>query len=148
MRASILLILAFGCTIASAQVYTWRDASGNVHYSDTPPPGVDAKRMRGGTQADTPPSSAAPRRSVAEQEMEFRKRQADAEKARAKADKERKEADESKRNCADARKQLAALESGQRMSRFNEAGESIPLDDQTRAQEIEKARNSVQSWCK
>jgi hypothetical protein len=34
------------------------------------------------------------------------------------------------------------------MSRLNEAGESIPLDDEMRAQEIEKARKSVQSWCK
>ncbi len=80
--------------------------------------------------------------------MEFRKRQTEAEKSRTKAEQDQKEAVESKRNCADARKQLTALESGQRMSRFNEAGEAIPLDDNMRAQEIEKARNAVQSWCK
>ena len=80
--------------------------------------------------------------------MEFRKRQTEAEKARAKADQEKGDAEDGKRNCEDARKQLNALESGQRMSRLNEAGESIPLDDEMRAQEIEKARKSVQSWCK
>ena len=46
MRAITLFILALVWTAATAQVYTWRDASGKIHYSDTPPPGVDAKKMR------------------------------------------------------------------------------------------------------
>lgn len=147
MRAKILLILACVWTTASAQVYTWRDASGNVHFSDTPPPGVDAKKMRAGTQTGTTPASGAPGRSVAEQDMEFRKRQAEADKARAKVEQEKSTAEDSKRNCADAKRQLNALESGQRMSRINEAGEPIPLDDEMRTQEIDKAKKSVQSWC-
>lgn len=148
MRAIILLILACLWTVASAQVYTWRDASGKVHYSDTPPPGVDAKRMRAGTQSGSSSPGGADTRSTAERDMEFRKRQTDAEKARVKAEQEKSDAEDGKRNCEDARKQLDALESGQRMSRLNEAGESIPLDDEMRAQEIDKARKSVQSWCK
>jgi hypothetical protein len=148
MRAIALFILALMWTAASAQVYTWRDASGKTHYSDTPPPGVDAKKMRPGAQPGAASSGNTPVRSTAEQDMEFRKRQTEAEKARAKADQEKGDAEDGKRNCEDARKQLNALESGQRMSRLNEAGESIPLDDEMRAQEIEKARKSVQSWCK
>jgi len=148
MRAITLFILALVWTAATAQVYTWRDASGKIHYSDTPPPGVDAKKMRPGAQPGAASSGSTPVRSTAEQDMEFRKRQTEAEKARAKADQEKGDAEEGKRNCEDARKQLNALEAGQRMSRLNEAGESIPLDDEMRAQEIEKARKSVQSWCK
>lgn len=148
MRAITLFILALVWTAASAQVYTWRDASGKTHYSDTPPPGVDAKKMRPGAQPGAAPSGSTSVRSTAEQDMEFRKRQTDAEKARAKADQEKGDAEDGKRNCEDARKQLNALESGQRMSRLNEAGESITLDDEMRTQEIEKARKSVQSWCK
>ena len=148
MRAIILLILACVWATASAEVFTWRDADGKVHFSDTPPPGVDAKKIRTGTQPGATPASGAAGRSLAEQDMEFRKRQTEGEKSRAKAEQEKKDAEDSKRNCIDARKQLAALESGQRMSRFNEAGEAIPLDDEMRAQEIEKARGSVQSWCK
>lgn len=148
MRAITLLILACVWTAASAQVYTWRDASGKIHYSDTPPPGVDARKMRAGAQTGSTSPSGAPARSVAEQDMEFRKRQTEADKARAKAEQERSDAEDSKRNCEDAKKQLNALESGQRMGRLNEAGEQIPLDDEMRAQEIDKARKSVQSWCK
>ncbi len=147
MRAIAGLFLALVATLAwSGEVYTWRDASGKVHYSDTPPPGVDSKKMRGGAQV-APPTSA-PTRSVAEQEMEFRKRQSESDKSRAKADKEKSNADEARNNCERARVQLQALESGQRMSRVNEAGENIPLDDEMRAQETEQARKSVQSWCK
>jgi hypothetical protein len=148
MRAIILFILASVWMTASAQVYTWRDASGKIHYSDTPPPGVDAKKMRAGTQAGTPAAAGAPARSVAEQDMDFRKRRAEAEKTQAKSEQEKKDLEESKRNCEQARNQLNALESGQRMSRINEAGEQVPLDDEMRAQEIERARKSVHSWCK
>lgn len=148
MRAIVLLILACLATAVSAQVYMWRDASGKVHYSDTPPPGVDAKRMRAGSQTDSAPATGAAGRSVAEQEVEFRKRQAEAEKARTKAEQERTAAEDNKRNCEDARNQLNALESGQRMSRVDSSGERIFLDDEMRAQEIEKTRKSVQSWCK
>ncbi|MBK6630388.1 MAG: DUF4124 domain-containing protein [Betaproteobacteria bacterium] len=135
-------------TTASAEVFTWRDADGKVHFSDTPPPGVDAKKIRAGTQPGATSASGAAGRSLAEQDMEFRKRQTEAEKAQTKTEQEKKDTEDSKRNCADAKRQLSALEAGQRMSRLNEAGEVIPLDDQMRAQEIEKTRNSVQSWCK
>lgn len=145
-----MLFLALTATWAfSAEVYTWRDAGGKIHYSDSPPPGVEAKKMRGGTSEDTqPPAQAAPRRSLADQEMEFRKRKTEAEAAQAKADKEKSEAEESKRNCEQSRNQLQALESGQRMSRYNAQGETVVMDDDTRVQEIEKARKAVQSWCK
>lgn len=148
MRAIVLLILACLATAASAQVYMWRDASGKVHYSDTPPPGVDAKKMRAGGPSDSAPASGAAGRSLAEQEAEFRKRQAEAEKTRSKAEQERATAEDNKRNCEDARNQLNALESGQRMSRIDSTGERIPLDDEMRAQEIERAKKSVESWCK
>lgn len=36
MRIIIPLILACLSTVASAQVYSWRDADGKMHYSDTP----------------------------------------------------------------------------------------------------------------
>lgn len=147
MRAIAGLCLALVAALAwSGEVYTWRDASGKVHYSDTPPPGVDSKKMRSGAQVA--PSPSAPSRRVAEQEMEFRKRQSESEKSRAKAEKEKSDTDEARSNCERARVQLQALESGQRMSRVNESGENIPIDDEMRAQEIEQTRKSVQSWCK
>ncbi len=61
MRAVILFILACLWGVASAEVYTWRDASGKIHYSDTPPPGVDAKKMRAGAPSTSNSLMAIPR---------------------------------------------------------------------------------------
>jgi len=148
MRKIGVWVLALAATAAwGADVYTWRDASGKVHYSDSPPPGVEAQRMRGGVSveaAETP----AKRPSLAEQERGFKQRRADAEKAKEKAEKDKAESEEAKRNCDDARGQLSALESGQRMARTNAQGESTPLDDQGRAQEIERTQKAIKSWCK
>lgn len=148
MRATAALFLALIAAAAlGAEVYTWRDASGKVHYSDTPPAGVDAKKMRGGVPADAA-TPAASRRSFADQEVEFRKRRSDAEAAQAKAEKEKTEAEESKRNCEQAKIQLQGLETGRRMFKLNAQGETVVMDDETQAQEIERTRKAVQSWCK
>jgi len=101
-----------------------------------------------GGQASPSPQAGTPSRSIAEQDLSFRKRQMEADKARSKAEQEKIAAEDAKRNCEDARNQLNALESGQRMSRVDASGERAPLDDDMRAQEIEKARKAVQSWCK
>lgn len=146
MRALIFILLACLCSAASAEIYTWRDASGKVHYSDKPPAGLDARTVRGAPAAG--PSAEGASRSLAEREMDFRKRRDEAAKAQAKAETDKREAEESRRNCEQAKRQLQALESGQRMSRINAAGERVPLDDAMRAQEIESTRRSVESWCK
>lgn len=149
MRTIVVLVLALmGAVASAAEVYTWRDADGKVHYSDTPPSGVDAKKMRGGASVDNVPPQSSPQRRLADQELEFRKRKSEAEAKQAKAEKDKAEAEESKRNCEQARSQLQALESGRRMSQLNAQGETIVMDDETRAQETERARKAVQSWCK
>lgn len=52
-----LTITAFlTCSLAQAQVYRWKDASGNTHYTDSPPP-TSAKEY----STVTPPDPNAPR---------------------------------------------------------------------------------------
>lgn len=147
MRAVTMLVLALLSSSAFAQVYTWRDAAGKVHYSDTPPADMDAKKIHAGSQT-SPAASAAPERSLAEKDMEFRKRKTESSEKQAKAEVDRKKSEESKRNCEDARNQLSALQSGQRMSRVNASGEHVSLDDAMRAQEVEKTKQAIKSWCK
>ena len=36
------------------QVYKWKDKGGNIVFSDTPPSGVDAKKVKGLKQPETP----------------------------------------------------------------------------------------------
>lgn len=145
MRAVLFTFLALVAGMACAQIYTWRDASGNVHYSDYPPPGVDARKMGPGTPSGSQP---APNRGVAEQELEFRKRRGEAAKSQEKADKEKADAEEKRQNCEQAKAHLQTLESGQRMARVGTDGERVVLDDEARALEIVRTRKSVQDWCK
>lgn len=146
----VLLLGLAATTAAAAEIYTWRDASGKVHFSDTPPADAKAQKMRpsSATSTDAPAAEASKPKSTAEKEREFKQRQEDAAKAKEKEAKDKAEAEEKRRNCEDARGQLNALESGRRMGRSTPEGEIIPLDDEARAQEIERTRKAVSGWCK
>ena len=148
----VLLAVAAG---ASAQLYRWVDKDGKVRYTDTPPPaGVKARTFRapaGAPPADAPEAAAkdAPKGPLtpAQQEQEFRKRQLEAQKGREKDDQANRDAETKQANCARARQALATLESGQRITRTDAKGERAFLEDDARAQETERARQSVREWC-
>ncbi len=146
MRAAFLLALLLASGMASAQIYSWRDAGGTMHFSDTPPPGVDAKKIN--PAAPSGDDGAAARKALADQEMQFRKRRSEAAEAQAKADKEQKAGAEREINCKEAKNALQGLESGQIRYKAGGDGAPIPLDDQTRVAETARARDAVQAWCK
>lgn len=54
--ATLSIVAFVFCSSVSAQVYRWKDASGNIHYTDTPPP-TSATDYR----AVSPPDPNAPR---------------------------------------------------------------------------------------
>lgn len=147
---------------ADAQ-WKWRDAGGQVNISDRPPPrDVPEKDIlarptpQARTVAEAPAAAASAAsapgrpevRPPVDRELEARKKAAEQEqaaKARAEADKlAATRAD----NCRRARGQVAALESGERMARFNEKGEREVLGDQARAEELSRARAIVASDCR
>jgi hypothetical protein len=123
------------CLPAHAQ-WKWRDKDGQVNVSDRPPPRAcptrtswpgrnrnpTAPRPAGTCRVggQRPPLHAAP--TALEREVQARKRAAEQEQAaKAKAEEERIAAI-SAQNCRNARSQIAALESGQRIARMNEQG--------------------------
>ena len=154
LLAGLMLAFAAG---ASAQLYRWVDSDGKVRYGDTPPPGVKATTLRppSGSSESAPAAGdgAAAKdarkgpQTPAEQEADFRKRQMGAQKAREKDDQASRDTLAKQDNCARARESLASLESGQRISRTGADGARYYLDDAQRAAEIDKARQSVNSWC-
>ena len=83
----------------------------------------------------------------AEQAQEFRKRQEEAQKAQAKADQERQDKAARNEACQRTREYLATLESGARIQRTNPSGERYYLDENQVAQEVAKARESMQKAC-
>jgi hypothetical protein len=149
MLRKLLVVLLFCISLpALAQsIYSWKDASGRVHYSDTPPDDGSASTVRNNSAPPAArPARAAP--SVAEQELALRKRLAETSEADDKARKDRARDDERQRSCNSAKAQLAGLESGQRMAHFKDDGEKEFLDDDQRSAEIERTRGVVATSCK
>jgi hypothetical protein len=126
----------------NAQIYQWKDPSGKTIMSDKPP--SDQVKV----QKKAPPVQADPKPpSLADRDMEFRKRQKEAEENSEKAAKEAAAAAKKDENCQNARRQLAALESGVRMALRNDKGERYYMEDAQRAQEIAKAKNFLETQC-
>jgi len=149
-RTIFMLILLASSTLGLSQTYKWRDASGNMQYSDMPPPpgAKDVRQLRGAAPAPQAPSSASAAKSVADQDAEFRKRLASKQEAEGKQVKAEEEEKARARNCELARSQLAALESGARMVKLDSKGERLALDDAEREQARMEAKKAVDTWCK
>ncbi len=146
-----LLALALALALpAQAQLYKWVDSNGRVQYSDRPPGGGTKAEQVSNAHVSSigSQSAAAGARSATDLEADFRKRQVDkaeADKKQQQASAEQKQKSES---CEAARRNLAALQSGQRMMRYNDKGEPTFMDDAVRARETEQAQQQVQTWCK
>ncbi|OIP16270.1 MAG: hypothetical protein AUK53_03515 [Betaproteobacteria bacterium CG2_30_59_46] len=145
-----MLVLA---TAVQAGITRWVDAEGKVHYSDQPVPATAKSQKNLDLKNNPAPPKAAPdsksgEKSLAEKDLEYRKRRVQAEETAAKQAKDQEETKQKKENCAQARHQLQALQEGQRISKFDEKGERVFLEDSDRAKAIEETKKSVDSWCK
>ncbi len=164
MKRSLFVSLGLALAASSlalpslAQQYKWVDKNGRTQYGDTPPPGVKATRLKGPSgpaSAPVPEGKAAAKDAKAakgpltpaEQEAEFRKRQAEAQKSREKDDKAAQEQEAKRANCANAQEQMRTVESGQRIQRTDAKGERYYIDDDQRAAELARARKNVSDWC-
>ena len=157
---------------ASAQ-WKWRDKSGQMQYSDLPPPpGVADRdillRPSTGPRAPTQPSigtpGTAPSGSASavisaervpalvpkgvEPALEAKRRQSEQDEAnKRKADEPRLAAVKAE-NCSRAQANLRALQSGSKMTRTNEKGEREVFDDAMRADESRRTREEIAFNCK
>lgn len=146
-------------SLPAAAQWKWKDASGRITVSDLPPPRdvppqniLQRPELR--QAAPTPAASAAssaaaptPQPAV-DRELQARRDAAAREQgAREKAEAARL-AEQRAQNCRNARTHLAALDSGQRIARFNDKGEREILDDAQRAAEAQRAREVIASDCR
>ena len=150
MMRPLLFLLTLTVTLpVAAQVYSWKDENGRIHYSDTPPSGVDTKRVPGTRSAPTPATPASTQKTTAEKELEFRQRREAAAEAEAKAAKEKEIEDARMEACAQARNHLAALDSGERLREIDsKTGETTYLNDERRAAEKARVQKQIDTNCK
>ena len=171
----LFLTLCFGtfAITASAQ-WQWVEKDGRKIFSDRPPPSEIAekdilKRPPGaarGTAAPSPVRSSleavagakppaasaskasAPKLSGKDAELEAKRKKADDEEAAKKKIEQEKVAKVKAENCERAKGDLAALQSGVRMSAVNAQGEREVFDDARRASEAKRAQEVVDTSCR
>jgi len=140
-----LLLLSLLSPSAHAGMHKWVDAEGKVHYSDTPPPDVNAESVRNmsGKGQQASPVDYSPK-SYAEREAELRKSRQEKQETLDKQAKEKAQQEERQRACAYARESLRVLESGGRIATTDAAGERVFLDDEALEQRKRDVRRIME----
>ena len=140
MKKYLFVFLFLTAANADAELNKWVDEQGKVHYSDRPPVGVDATKMR---SASPPASAPAPSKSYVEREVELRKaRQSQAETAASSA-LQQSNAEIEKANCNAARQTLRSLQQEGRIVEYDEQGERRYLEDDERQRRIAEAQADI-----
>jgi len=170
---TVAVVVAGFTSAPSEAQWAWKDGNGRLVYSDRPPPSdIKAANIvrQPSTQALANPAPAsgplddagkpsdaknsdaktpAPNapKTIAERDMEFRKRQQE------RADSDKKAAEEQTKNatktaeCERARGYMRSLEDGIRLTRTDASGNREFLDDEQRAAEVDRTRKIIQSTC-
>jgi hypothetical protein len=168
--AIVVSLVAGAYMSGAAAQWAWKEDGGRVVYSDRPPPAsvkstqilrqpasapVAARPAQQAAPASTgepsavtePKAAANAPKTLAEREMEFRKRQQERADAERKADEEQQKAAAKTAECERARGYLRSLEDGVRIARTDASGNREFLDDAQRASETERTRKAIQSLC-
>ena len=158
-RSVLLAVTTLVCTSAFAQ-WQWVDGSGRKVFSDTPPPSsipekdilrravpVHAAPPVTTTSAPSAAPAATPQISGRDEQLEARKKQAEAQEQAQKKAEADKLAKARQENCERARRSKATLESGVRMATTNAKGEREIMDDAARAAETKRVNQIIQSSC-
>ena len=158
MKIIIALVMMLAPLAVHAQMLKCISKDGKVEYAAQCPTGTKEQQTGIKTAPAAPTSSdkagdkasdKSKPKSMAEQETDFKKRQVEQSEATAKQQKEDAEAAQRKRACDEARNYLTGLESGARITRNDpKTGERVFLEDDARAQEVQRAQQSVQGNCK
>ena len=93
----------------------------------------------------TPPTAVA---QSNDPELDARRKKATAEQEQKQKVEQEKDAAQRADNCARAKSHLSALSDGLRIARTNDKGEREILDDKGRAEEMQRARQTIASDCK
>jgi hypothetical protein len=162
-HAGCLLTCVLLAAPAAAQ-WAWRDENGRLVFSDRPPPaGVKAEHIvrqpaaqpapppvtgdADGAKAGAKGEPKAGSKTIADRELEFRKRQQERADAERKQAEEQAQAARKAQDCERARGYLRSLEEGQRIARTDAQGNREILDDAQRAAEIQRMREVVARSC-
>jgi hypothetical protein len=166
MKSLRVAVLGFACAlpVLSLAQWQWLDKDGRKVFSDQAPPAdVPARNIirqpgvKGPVAAEpgaaaasqaAKPTPAAPKLSGKDQELQEKRKQAEAAEAEKKKAHEEEVAKVRAENCERARLSKASFDSGARIARTNAKGEREYLDDATRAAETKRLAVIIANDCK
>lgn len=148
--------LLAGGPLAAAEVYTWTDENGVLHYSDTPRTDgpaetIEAEEAYRPGSADAYPAPAAPQEAQAVAESAAAPQSAaDArrEELASQREERRESQAEMERLCAQHRQRLEQVEPSRRVFYTDEAGETVRMDDEERVALVEESRAFIDKNCR
>lgn len=145
MRPVLLLLCLCIPLAAAAEIYKWTDGSGQIHYSDQPPP--DQAQVIKAAPVPSPEAGAA-QRALAEKDLAFKKRQEDAAKAKEKADADAQAARIKQEDCERARRNLATMDQSGPIYTGGAYGQRNYITDQQRADARADAEKFIAENCR
>ena len=153
MKAPLLLLvlIAAGASASAAQVYSWTDANGTKHFSDSPPPpSVSAQKIKVRSQLTTDTGiQPATQPATPEQEPKPPEQAPPGAGATASAKPLVDSPENRAKQCQMAKSNLALLQSQFQVSAPpSDDGKTAVLDDGGRKQAIDKATDQVAFYCK
>jgi len=143
----IARFLAFACLLTplavSAAMYKWRDASGLIHYTQTPPPDTESVVI---TPEKPPPNAGQPDPHLQQETEAFQDRRSERMESEASAAREQAEAETRQQNCERSLQMLTQLTSRGRV-KLKEGDEYRTLPEEERQELIGEAEANVGKYC-
>jgi ATPase subunit of ABC transporter with duplicated ATPase domains len=154
--ASLSLALSLPIAAADSTVYRWKDASGQTHFTQTPPPSGSYDVMRGmhaSPSAPAPAANADAAGAAADQrsrEQRFIEQAEAARKAKAEAkEKERVAKAEKEQRCKAAQEAAQFLEerTARRLVTMADDGNYARMDEDDFLKRLDAAKKDVATYC-
>jgi Domain of unknown function (DUF4124) len=154
---ALAVVALLAAPAGAQQLYKYVGPDGRIQYTDRPPPGAqNVEKVTSSRVSTVGPTGAAggeaakagAPKTAADQEQDFRKRRAEAEEKAKKAEKVAQENSETAQRCTYLKRELAGMQSGARISRINEKGETVYLEDTQVQSEIARVQRDIGTTCK
>lgn len=132
-----------------AQIYKWTDDSGEVHYTQTPPPGgVATEKIEGAPGPAESPQTIHEEQQKLQQQLEaMEERRAERENKEALEEQGKKLDEIYEKNCITARNNLGKLQQGGIKRYLTPEGEVIRLTNEERERRLAEAQQQVEKYC-
>lgn len=142
----ILATLALLVSMTSyAEMYKWTDEKGQVHYTQTPPPGVNAEQFKAPPPPTVNPNKAQQEIEALIQEQKQLDQQREYQKQLEKQKQTQKQNDE--KRCGTAKKNLVNFQNNPSRKVRNEDGSITRLTEEDRQQRIKFYQDRVKIYC-